>query len=103
MPEWIVAGLFYLLIGIPALSALSTLYLTRLVKEAVAPPVLLKLLVLEASVSLLCSSYIAALTLNTRFLGHTNPPELLPLSLVAIIAPLAMINVIAFVLWRSRR
>lgn len=99
----IVTGLFYALVVLPFFSLLSTIYLARLVRFAIAPPVLLVLLVIEASVSLVCSSFISALTINVRFLGRTNPPELLPLTLLALLAPLAMINVIAFVLWRSQK
>ena len=103
MIDEIVAALFFVLMGIPFLSAASTVYLFRLVKEEIAPPALLILLTIEATVSLTCSSYIAVLTVRTRFFGLANPPELLPVTLIALIAPLAMINVIAFVLWRSRR
>ena len=103
MIDEIVAALFFVLMGIPFFSAASTFYLARLVKEAIAPPILLLLLVIEATVSLSCSSYIAVLTVRTRFFGLANPPELLPITLLALIAPLAMINLIAFVLWRSRR
>jgi hypothetical protein len=102
MIDQIVTTLFFILMGIPFLSAVSTLYLARLVKGAISPPILLVLLTIEATLSLLCSSYITVLTVRTRFFGLTNPPELLPITLLALITPLAMINVIALVLWRSR-
>jgi len=100
--ETLVSAEFIVLMIVPFFSLVSAIYLARLIRDAITPPVLLVLLTVEATVSLLCSSYIAVLTLNTRFFGHANPPELLPVTLLALIAPLAMINLIAFVLWRSR-
>lgn len=95
--------LLVVLLGMPFASGLSTLYLARLVKDAVAPPSLLVMLTASSFVTFMSSSYLAALNVNVRMLGHTNPPELAPLTVAIIIAPLAMINVIAFQLWRVSR
>lgn len=94
--------LFGLLFILPFITAASLVYLAKLVKDVVKPPILLVLLTGQSLVNLLASTYIAVLIVNTRYLGNVNPPELLPLTLLALIAPLAFINVIAFVLWRVR-
>ena len=94
--------LFAVLFVMPFLSLASAWYLTRLVSDAVQPPVLLVLLTTKAIVSLVCSGYIAVLLVNVRFFHNTNPPELLPITLLAIILPLGMINVVSLSLWRTR-
>lgn len=95
--------LLLVLMVMPFASAGATFYLARLVKDAVAPPSLLVMLTATSTVALVCSSYLAALNVNLRVLGNTNPPELVPFTLIAIIAPLAMVNVTAFMLWRVSR
>jgi hypothetical protein len=103
MVNQIITVLFIVLLIIPFFSLISTIYLTRLTKETISPPTLLILLTIEASVSLISSSYLAVLTINARYFKNPNPAELLPLTLVIIIAPLMMINIIAFTLWRIKQ
>lgn len=91
------------LVFMPIACALATLFFARLVKDAVAPPILLVLLTAFSVVSLLCGSYIAALTLNARLLGNANPPELAPLTVAVLNLALAPSPVIAIVLWRVSR
>lgn len=94
-------ALFVLLIVMPFVSTVSTLYLWRLYARSLHS-LLALLLAGSSTVTLLSASWLGALTFNARFLGRVNAPELLPITLLAIIAPLATINVIAFMLWRSR-
>jgi len=102
MIEWITTALFMVLLVIPFFTVWSAAYLANLVRDAIQPPILLVLLTVQAIVSLMCSGYIATLVVNSRFLGNVNPPELVPITLVALIVPLAMVNVIALALRRTR-
>lgn len=92
---------FLLFLAIPFFTLWSIWYLVHLVQDSVRPPILLVLLTAEAIVVFLSSLYLGALVINTRYLGNTNAPELLPITIAVIIAPMTMINIIAFVLWRQ--
>jgi hypothetical protein len=94
-------ALFGLLVIMPFVSTASTIYLWSLYTLSHGSRLALMLAVMS-TVTLLSASYLGALTVNTRFLGRVNPPELLMVTLLAIVAPLGCINVMAFVLWRSR-
>jgi hypothetical protein len=99
--EFVVQVLVAALIVMPVVTLAATVYLARLAKETVHPPRLLVMLVIWAFISLVTHTYLAALTVNSRFLGNVNPPALVPVTLLSLIAPMAMINVIAYVLWHA--
>lgn len=102
MIEVIVAIEFYVLMALPFVVLPAATFIAWVGLRAVRPPPLMVALVVSALVTFVCSGYIAALTFNARLLGNVNPPGLLPVTLLALIAPLSMIPVIAFVLWRSQ-
>ena len=95
-------ALFVALVVMPFVSTASTIYLWSLYARSTGSR-LAFMLAASSTVTLLSASWIGGLTVNTRFLGRLNPPELLPLTLLAIIAPLATINIMAFMLWLLRR
>lgn len=95
--------LLVVLVFMPIASAGGTLFFVRLVKDAIAPPILLVMLTASAIVNVICGSYLAALSLNTRLLGNTNPPELAPVTVGVLIAALAPSPLIALALWRVSR
>lgn len=94
-------ALLIALIVMPFASTVSTLYLWRLYARSLHS-LLALLLAGSSTVTLLCASWLGALTFSARFLGRVSPPELLPITLLAIIAPLLSINIIAFALWRAK-
>ena len=93
--------LLAILIVMPFVTTASTIYLWNLYLNARYSRLALTLAG-TATVTLISASWLGALIINTRVLGRTNDPAFTPITLVAIIAPLAAINATAFVLWRGR-
>jgi len=89
------------LVIMPFATTASTIYLWSLYVQSSGSR-LAFMLAASSTVTLFSASWIGALTVNVRFLGRANDPALVPVTLIAILAPLASINVMAFVLWRSR-
>jgi hypothetical protein len=94
--------LFGALVVLPLCSGASTFYLWRLFHQSRPRSLLAGLLAADATVGFIAGGYLGALTVNTRFLGNTNPPELVPFTLLALVSVLVMPNIIAFMLWQSR-
>lgn len=87
-----------ILVGMPFLSLASTIFLWSLYRDL--HNALSLMLALFATIDLASTTWFALLVVNTRFLGRVTPPELIVVTILAIIMPLLAINVISFVLWR---
>lgn len=102
MIDLITNAIYVTMIFMPFITAFSTYYLARLVFKVVQPPMLLTLLFANASVVLVTSTYLATLRILTGVLDIIIPSNLLPITLLTIIAPMIMTNIIIFMLRRYR-
>jgi hypothetical protein len=87
------------LIVMPFPAALSALYFWWLWRQA--RNLLALLLALLATVGLLSGAWIGVATFSLRFLGRPFPPEVLPITILAIQASEIMMCISAFMLWRA--
>ena len=74
----------------------------RLLRDTVRPPILLRLLTVKAFSSRGLQRIPRCGPHQLRLVRQHPHPLLLPVTLVAIIAPMVMVNVIAFALWQAR-